>query len=94
LGNLLEANKVEQLMQQIAEKKSQPEVTQTSTPSETPTSTNNQETPNQPETPSTQIQSNPGDVPVSVEEQPTLQPEMPNLPQTPIETPVNPRGKG
>ncbi len=93
LGNLLEANKVEQLILQIAEKKSQPEVTQTSTPSETPTSTNNQETPNLPETPPTETQSNPGDVPVSVEQQPLKPPEMPNLPQTPLETPGNLRGK-
>jgi tetratricopeptide (TPR) repeat protein len=94
LGNLPEANKVEQIMLQIAQKKSQPEVTQTSIPSETPTSTNNQEKPNQPETSSTETQNNPGDVPISVEQQPTLQPEMPNLPQTPLETPANLGGKG
>jgi len=85
LGNLPEAYKVEQLMLQIAQKKSQPEVTQTSTPSETP---------NQPETSPTETQSNPGDVPISVEQQLILPPEMPNLPQTPIETPANLSGKG
>ena len=71
-GNIEQAQKIEQLMQQITQKsgQQQPQASQTATPSQSSDSTSNvvqtpePQTLNQPEMPA-----NPGDVPVSVEPQ-------------------------
>lgn len=73
-GNIEQAEKIEQLMQQIAQKsgQQQPQVSQTATPDETPDNASNvvqtpePQTLNQPETPA-----NYGNLPVSVEPQST-----------------------
>ena len=77
-GNIEQAEKIEQLMQQIAQKTKpqQPQVSQTATtPSQSPNPTTNvaapeQQMPNQSET-LEQTPAEPADVPVSVEQQPT-----------------------
>ncbi len=73
-GNIEQAEKIEQLIQQIAQKigQQQPQASQTVTPSQTATTSNliqtlKRQTPNQPETPA-----NSGNVPTSIEFQPTL----------------------
>jgi hypothetical protein len=73
-GNIEQTQKVEELMQQIAQNagQQQPQVSQTATASQSSASTSNliqilkRQTSNKPETPA-----NPGDVPVSVKPQST-----------------------
>ena len=93
-GNIEQAVMAEQLVQEIAlmEKRPETQLGQTSTLLPTQTSTSNVvqpvQQPNQPATPA-QTQGNPNDVPVSVDQAPpTTVPQMPSLPETPLETPV------